>query len=234
VLTPEETAGPYYLNCGLLRRDITDGYPGVPLLISMTVVDAATCAPVTGAALDVWHCNALGEYSGYTSMGIGGAGGDTGSQPAPRPSATPAPAGGHVSPTDHLTFLRGVQFTDHRGLGEFQTLYPGWYEGRAVHIHLKVHIGGQVRARYAGGHVAHTGQLYFPEQTTEEVARLEPYRSNSVARVQNQNDAYFTAGGDSGVLTLRPPRPDSPLAHGLVAAIVLGVDPSAVPAPLAT
>jgi protocatechuate 3,4-dioxygenase beta subunit len=229
VLTPEETAGPYYLSYGLVRRDITDGYPGVPLVLSVTVVDFATCAPVTGAALDVWHCNALGEYSGYTSMGIGGA-----SQPTARPSNTPAPGGGQVNPTDHLTFLRGVQFTDHRGAGEFQTLYPGWYQGRAVHIHVKVHIGGQRRARYEGGHVAHTGQLYFPEQTTEDVARLEPYRVNHVPRVRNQNDAYFTAGHDSGLLTLRPLRAGSPLAHGLLGTIVLGVYPAATPAPVAT
>jgi protocatechuate 3,4-dioxygenase beta subunit len=236
VLTPEETAGPYYLDYGLVRRDITDGYPGVPLTLSVTVVDAATCAPVTGAALDVWHCNALGEYSGYTSMGIGGAGGGTGSRATPRPPATPAPGGGHVSRTDHLTFLRGVQFTDHRGVGEFQTLYPGWYKGRAVHIHVKVRIGGQLtrRATYAGGHVAHTGQLYFPEQSTEEVARLDPYRINHVTRVRNQNDAYFTAGDDSGLLTLRPLGEDSTLAHGLLAAIVVGVDPLAIPAPVAT
>jgi protocatechuate 3,4-dioxygenase beta subunit len=200
----------------------------------VSVVDAATCAPVTGAALDVWHCDALGEYSGYTSMGIGGAGGSTDAQPAARPPAAPAPGGGHVNPTDHLTFLRGVQFTDHRGVGEFQTLYPGWYEGRAVHIHVKVHIGGQKRTRYEGGHVAHTGQFYFPEQTTEEVARLEPYRVNHVPRVRNENDAYFTAGDDSGLLTLRPLRAGSPLARGLLGTILVGVDPAATPAPVAT
>ena len=228
VLTPEETAGPYYLSYGLVRRDITDGYPGVPLLLRVTVVDAATCAPVTGAALDVWHCDALGEYSGYTSMGIGGS---TGAQPAARPSAAPAPGGGHVNPTDHLTFLRGVQFTDHRGVGEFQTLYPGWYEGRAVHIHVKVRIGGQISARYEGGHVAHTGQFYFPEQTTEEVARLDPYRVNHVPRVRNENDAYFTAGDDSGLLMLRP---GSPLARGLLGTILVGVNPAATSAPVVT
>jgi protocatechuate 3,4-dioxygenase beta subunit len=201
----------------------------VPLLLRVTVVDSATCAPVTAAALDIWHCNAVGEYSGYTAHGVGGARGGTGS--------------GRVNPTDHRTFLRGVQLTDARGTGEFRTVYPGWYQGRAIHIHVKVHIAGEVTRgpRYAGGHVAHTGQLYFPEQTSERVAGLEPYRINTVPRVRNQSDAIFTAGDDSGVLTLTPlpqvppqSRGGSPLTHGLLGAVVLGVNPLAIPAPVGT
>jgi hypothetical protein len=86
VLTPEETEGPYYLNYELVRRDITEGYPGVPLLLRVILVDTTTCAPVRGAALDIWHCHALGEYSGYTAQGVGGAGGGTGAAPTASPT----------------------------------------------------------------------------------------------------------------------------------------------------
>lgn len=244
VLTPEETEGPYYLDYELVRRNITEGYPGVPLLLRVSVVDSQTCSPLRGAALDIWHCNALGEYSGYTSQGVGGAGGGSGTTPTATPTASPTgtpTGGGHATPTDKLTFLRGVQFTDARGVGEFETIYPGWYVGRAIHIHVKVHIGGEVTrtATYAGGHVAHTGQFYFPEEITEQVAKLEPYQTNTVTRLLNSDDFIFTDGGDSGLLTLTP-RPGRAgrdghgdhTAGGYVATIVVGVDPASTPAPV--
>jgi protocatechuate 3,4-dioxygenase beta subunit len=75
------------------------------------------------------------------------------------PSTRSPPAGGgHVEPTDQLTFLRGVQTSDRHGVVEFRTLFPGWYVGRAIHIHAKVHLGGKAKGgKYAGGHVVHTG-----------------------------------------------------------------------------
>jgi protocatechuate 3,4-dioxygenase beta subunit len=124
VLTPEMTEGPYYLDGGKVRRDIREGRPGVPLVLRTMVVDASTCRPVKGAAVDVWHCDAGGTYSGFAQEGAAG-----------------------------RTFLRGIQRTDVTGLARFTTVYPGWYEGRTVHIHVQVHIGGSV---------VHTGQLFFP------------------------------------------------------------------------
>jgi protocatechuate 3,4-dioxygenase beta subunit len=248
VLTPEETEGPYYLNYELVRRDITEGYPGVPLLLRVTLVDTTTCAPLRGAALDIWHCDALGEYSGYTAQGVGGTGGGTGPAPTASPTGTPTasptgmpPGGGHASPTDNLTFLRGVQLTGAAGVGEFETIYPGWYSGRAMHIHVKVHAGGKItrKATYTGGHVAHTGQFYFPEGITEQVAKLDPYKANTVARLRNQDDSIFTAGHGSGLLTLAtsrrgPSQSRDGHSHtpGFVATIVVGVNPAATPAPV--
>lgn len=240
VLTPEETEGPYYLDYEIFRRNITEGYPGVPLTLRVTVIDTSTCAPLPDAALDIWHCNAVGEYSGYTSQGIGGSGG-SGPTPTSTPTATPTgtpPAGGgggHATPTDNLTFLRGVQLTDHHGVATLQTIYPGWYTGRAIHIHVKVHIAGHVTAarKYAGGHVSHTGQLYFPENVTEEVATLAPYNVNTVTRLKNTDDFIFTGGNDSGLLTLTPLRHnhrEPSLTAGLLATITVGVNPSATPA----
>src|ERR671930_181076 len=86
VLTPEQTEGPYYIANERVRRNITEGRPGTPLTLRARVVDASTCKPVKDAAVDVWHCDAGGAYSGF------GAG-----------------AGSR-------TFLRGIQRTDAKGL----------------------------------------------------------------------------------------------------------------------
>src|SRR4051812_24855877 len=103
VLTPELTEGPYYIAGEKVRRDITDGRPGTRLMLRTTVVDASTCKAIRGAAVDVWHADASGVYSGF---GDGAA---------------------------SQTFMRGVQKTDARGLAVFKTVYPGWYPGRSVH-----------------------------------------------------------------------------------------------------
>jgi protocatechuate 3,4-dioxygenase beta subunit len=197
-LTPEVTEGPYYVSLERVRRKITEDRGGVPLRLRITVVDSRTCTPIRGAAVDVWHCDALGVYSDVQGN------------------------------TD--TFLRGVQLTDASGRALFDTIYPGWYQGRATHIHLKVHIGGRASgARYSGGHVAHTGQLFFPESLTDRVIRLSPYRRHTGTRTRNGEDSiYAGAGGSSAILRLtRVSR--SSLARGLIGAITLGVDPTATP-----
>ncbi|GAB3963605.1 hypothetical protein GCM10029978_022020 [Actinoallomurus acanthiterrae] len=236
VLVPELTEGPYYLDYELFRRDITEHKEGVPLILRATVVDATTCAPIPRAALDIWHCDALGEYSGYTAMGVGGANGGgpgggpppTGTPTAPPPgSPPPGGGGGHAEPTDKLTFLRGVQLTDRRGVVEFRTLYPGWYMGRAIHIHAKVHIGGKVVGKkYTGGHVAHTGQFFFDEKVTERIAKLQPYAINTTHRTTLDEDGIYRDGGSAGLVTLRPLH-KGPITHGLLATIVVGVNPDA-------
>jgi protocatechuate 3,4-dioxygenase beta subunit len=95
VLSPEQTEGPYYISGEKVRRDVTEGKPGTPLALHLAVVDASTCRAIRGAAVDIWHCDAAGVYSGYANGGGGG--------------------GGHASPTDQLTFLRGIQRTDSSG-----------------------------------------------------------------------------------------------------------------------
>ena len=107
---PQETEGPYYLDLDLLRSDITEGRAGTPLALVMQVVSATTCAPLKGVAVDVWHCDAAGVYSGYSGQ-LGGA--DTRGQ----------------------TFLRGTQLTGDDGRVRFDTIYPGWYPGRTTHVY---------------------------------------------------------------------------------------------------
>ena len=180
VLTPEATDGPFYLDLDKVRSDITEGKDGTPLDLKITVVDATGCTPIKDAAIDVWHCDAVGVYSGFSQAGAGGSGGP----------------GGGQSATDDQTFLRGTQVTDANGLGQFQTIYPGWYRGRAVHIHMKVHVGGSV---------VHTGQLFFDDGLTDQVYRSAPYSSRGTPDVRNSaDDIYRSAGAASAILAVTP------------------------------
>ncbi|MGW7378987.1 intradiol ring-cleavage dioxygenase [Streptomyces sp. NPDC054794] len=200
VLTPEQTEGPYYLDLERVRKNITEGKAGVPLTLRVTVTDVTTCSPLPGAAVDIWHCDAVGVYSGYVAGGS----------------------------TPDTTFLRGVQLTDSTGVAEFTTVYPGWYVGRALHIHVKAHVGGTVsNGTYHGGHVSHTGQLYFPETYNTRVAALTPYRNNTATRTLNARDGIYRNGGSSTLLTIT--QLGSDLGKGVTGTVVLGIDPAATP-----
>ena len=115
-LMPATTEGPYYLDPKLVRAAITEGKPGVPLLLQLQLV-TADCRPIAGARVDIWHCDAQGNYSGYARQG----------------SAA-------VVDTTGQTFLRGTQPTDAMGIAKFETIYPGWYRGRTTHIHYKIFL----------------------------------------------------------------------------------------------
>ncbi|HEY3492379.1 MAG TPA: intradiol ring-cleavage dioxygenase [Solirubrobacterales bacterium] len=199
VLTPEQDEGPFYIDLARVRRDIVEDRPGVPLALALTVVDASTCEPIRDAAVDIWHCDALGVYSGEPSEGSEG-----------------------------TTFLRGIQMTDSKGRAEFATIYPGQYPGRTTHIHLKVHLGGKQRnGTYSGGHVSHVGQLFTDDSDDAEVFALAPYDRNPAQITPRDADFIFSGqGGASAVLTLEPVGAD--LARsGFRARATLGVDPGA-------
>ena len=198
LLTPEQEEGPFYIDLARVRRDIVEDRPGVPLVLALTVVDANTCEPIRDAAVDIWHCDALGVYSGEPSEG-----------------------------SEAETYLRGIQLTDGNGLAEFATIYPGQYPGRTTHIHLKIHLGGrQSDGTYAGGHVSHTGQLFTTDQRDAEVFALAPYNRNTAEITARNADAIFRVqDGSSSALTLT--QAGSNLARdGLAARATLGVDPS--------
>jgi protocatechuate 3,4-dioxygenase beta subunit len=233
VLTTEQEEGPYYVDDGKVRSNITEGKPGVPLRLRVALVNAKTCAPLPKAALDIWHCDAGGVYSGYTANGgrmPGGFGGPGGRPPGPPPDGEfgPPPMGGPMGgghhPLDATRFLRGVQVTDGSGLAEFVTIYPGWYAGRAIHIHLKVH---------AGGHVAHTGQLFFPEEVTAGIAKLQPYAKHRDVHLTTQAEdmVFEPQHGAGGLLTLARLEKKSD-ASGFLATVTLAIDPEATPAPV--
>lgn len=135
-------------------------------------------------------------------------------------------------PSDDEMFLRGVQLTNAAGVVEFETIYPGWYIGRDIHIHLKVHTGGGLKeALYNGGHVAHIGQLFFDEEITDAVAKMKRYENHQVRRTRHADDMVFQGQhGAEGLVQLAQVSRKS-MADGFTANVVLGVDPSATPAP---
>jgi protocatechuate 3,4-dioxygenase beta subunit len=181
VLTPEQTEGPYYIANEKVRRNITEGRPGTPLTLRLAVVDASTCKPIKGAAVDIWHCDAAGTYSGFGA--------------------------GRAS----RTFMRGIQRTNADGIAIFKTVYPGWYSGRTVHIHVKVHVRGNV---------VHTGQLYFPDAVTDAAYRRAPYSRRPNRDVRNATDLVYRNGGKRSLLRLRRS------GAGYVGRITMGVQRS--------
>lgn len=213
ILTSELTEGPYFLDGDLIRQDITDGRPGAPLRLRILVTDATTCQPLPNAAVDIWHCDAHGYYSGIE-------GND------PGPDADPTV----VAEAADQRFLRGIQLTDAHGVAEFQTIYPGWYMGRTIHIHMKVLEDGAAGQTYDGGTAVHTGQLFFDEALTEQVLQLEPYAGRpDDQRTTNDQDGILGDHADEpGFMLDLTPVSDDWLADGFIGAITIGVDPNAV------
>ena len=110
VVSPSETVGPYPSLTDLFRSDIREGKSGTRLSLTITVVNVSSgCSPVAGANVEIWQCDADGHYSQYSQPGYNG---------------------------QSETYLRGIQTTDAAGRVTFTTIYPGWYMGRATHIHV--------------------------------------------------------------------------------------------------
>ena len=179
VLTPELTEGPYYVDGEALRRDITEGKPGTALLLNLKVLNARTCKLIRDAMVEIWHCDAGGVYSGAVANNPG------------------------------TNFLRGGQKTNANGIAQLKTIYPGWYQGRAVHIHVKVHVKGRV---------VHTGQLFFPAAVSQAVYAHAPYRTHGTSPdTSNAQDAIYRNGGAKGMLALKR------TSSGYTGAITMGV-----------
>jgi protocatechuate 3,4-dioxygenase beta subunit len=175
VATPAQTDGPFFVEERLQRSDIRPdpasgiASDGVPLALTLTVhaVSAQGCAPIPGAIVDLWHCDARGVYSDV-------AGGGTASE--------------------GRKFLRGYQITDASGRVRFLTIYPGWYPGRAVHIHFKV------RGDAAGRRYAFSSQLYFDDALTDRVLAHKAYADRGRPNVRNADDFLYRRGGGAQLM----------------------------------
>lgn len=178
VVAPELTEGPYYVDIDFDRSDIRsdpstgDVVEGVPLQLVLRAfqVGGEGCTPLAGAAIDIWHCDAFGVYSDSQDPGF-----DTTGQ----------------------YFLRGYQVTDDDGLVQFTTIYPGWYQGRAVHIHFKVQGDAG-----SGQSYEFTSQFFFDEAVTDVVHAQEPYASKGYRTLLNEGDMIYREGGSELMLTL--------------------------------
>ncbi|GAQ78158.1 hypothetical protein KFL_000090040 [Klebsormidium nitens] len=184
LLTPELVEGPYYLHNRLIRADISEGKPGIPFEFSVTVTDFTDCSPLANVFVDIWHCDALGLYSGYAKGSMEQVG---------QPDKNNL---GHELPTDSDTYLRGTLVTDANGVATFKTIMPGWYEGRVTHIHTKIHVPYQKvwtdqLSAYEDSHVVHVGQFYFNDSFVSEVAKEAPYNTGTAFRTPLTKDNYY-------------------------------------------
>jgi protocatechuate 3,4-dioxygenase beta subunit len=173
-VSPTETRGPYPDTTGMInnsaffRRDITEGKPGIPLTLTLTVVNVnSACAAVSGLQVEIWQCDATGNYSEYSQPGFN----ETGQ-----------------------TFLRGVQTTDANGQVTFNTIYPGWYAGRATHIHVDA---------YRGGAIVKSTQIAFPETVSFVVYASGAYAAHGQnTQTTNANDNVFSDGVTNELATV--------------------------------
>ncbi len=177
VVRPALTEGPYFVDERLNRSDIRSDpasgsvRPGVPLQLTFAIsrLSGTTCAALAGVFVDVWHCDALGVYSDVADMGFN---------------------------TRGSKFLRGYQQTDAAGRAQFTTIYPGWYAGRAVHLHFKI------RTSLSGPASEFTSQVFFDEAVTDRVHAQSPYSQKGRRNTSNASDGIYQGGGSQLLLAL--------------------------------
>jgi protocatechuate 3,4-dioxygenase beta subunit len=197
VVRPELTEGPYFvderLNRSDIRSDPTTGEvrPGVPLALTFVVsrIDGTSCVPFEGALVDVWHCDATGIYSDVQDTGF-----DTRGE----------------------QFLRGYQVTAADGTASFVTIYPGWYQGRTVHIHFKIRTDPDSTSG-----LEFTSQLFFDDALTDIVHAQQPYAAKGQRTLRNAGDGIYQEGGDQLLLSLTADG-----TGGYVATFDIGVEAS--------
>jgi protocatechuate 3,4-dioxygenase beta subunit len=177
VVRPELTEGPYYvdeeLNRSDIRSDPSDGAVKAGALLTLTFnvsrASSSACEPLAGAIVDVWHCDALGVYSDVSDPTFGN--------------------------TLGKKFLRGYQVTDSSGVAQFTTIYPGWYQGRTVHLHFKVRSAASATSAYK-----FTSQLFFDDSLSDQVYAQEPYSTKGERTLRNSGDGIYNQGGSQLVL----------------------------------
>ena len=188
----ETTAGPCTTATTIDRRDVSEGFMGLPVRLALLIVDADTCAPVPGAQVEIWHTQRTGVYSGVT--------------PAPKQCYVDDPAAAT------FMYFRGVQTAGADGRVDFDTCYPGWYGGRAIHIHFRVVRDGQAYA---------TSQLFFADELNAEIFATHPeYSEFGQPDVTNQTDGILGGAADLANYVLDTARmPDGAMLASKVIAV---------------
>lgn len=173
-LSCEQVLGPCYA-ATMERKDISEGHDGLPVRLALLVLDES-CKPIEGATVDIWHTGPSGVYSGDDS------------DPLCNHDDAEAIA---------ARWFRGVQKTDAKGRVDFDTCFPGWYAGRAIHIHFTISIGG---TEYV------TSQLYFEDALNDEIIGSQPLYSERGERDTKNTDDMVAAQDKLADLTLQTKR----------------------------
>ena len=180
VVRPQQIEGPYFVDEKLNRSDIRSDprtrttSEGVPLHLTFRVsrTEGSGCLPLSGAQVDVWHCDAMGLYSDTDDF---------------------------QDDTRGFRFLRGYQITDRSGIASFTTIFPGWYAGRTVHVHFKIRVGPHGKG--AGGK-EFTSQIYFDDALTDVIHAQLQYSKRGQRKVRNNRDVVSLIGGSKLILPL--------------------------------
>jgi protocatechuate 3,4-dioxygenase beta subunit len=178
IVRPALTEGPYFvdekINRSDIRSDPSDGTikDGAQLNLTVRVskISGSSCTPLQGAQVDIWHCDALGVYSDASDPSFN---------------------------TKGKKFLRGYQVTDANGTVQFTTIYPGWYQGRAVHIHFKIRTNPSSASGYE-----FTSQWFVDDSLTDQVHSQQPYASKGQRTLRNDGDGIFQQGGNQLLLNV--------------------------------
>ncbi|KAI9041746.1 intradiol ring-cleavage dioxygenase [Aspergillus affinis] len=183
IVQPEVTQGPYYIAGELIRENIAEDQAGIPLYMDIQLIDTNTCQPLPHIYTDIWHCNATGVYSGVVANG-----------------------NGNQNDTTNLntTFLRGVQKSGNDGVVRFESIFPGHYTGRAIHMHVVTHPANETKILPNGtiagiydGHSSHVGQIFLDQDLISAVEEYEPYSSNTQELTTNSEDSILEAETDN-------------------------------------
>ncbi|KAG5645662.1 hypothetical protein DXG03_005499 [Asterophora parasitica] len=234
VLTPVVTEGPYYHKAGHpIRQNIAELEDGLLLLLDIGVIDVETCKPLPNVLVDIWQANATGHYAGHPT-------------PAPHLVDEQPQVGGKRAgllsafprTNEHETFLRGAWPTDANGVAQFTTIFPGYYTGRATHIHAKVFPAWTTHPNgtFSAERLLHTGQFFFDDAINVRVDNMHPYTENPIrhtrGRTRNWRDSLNIFEDSHG-----PEREYNPvfkldflggvIQQGLMGYITMGINASA-------
>ncbi|GAA5894783.1 intradiol ring-cleavage dioxygenase [Sporobolomyces salmoneus] len=208
VLTPTVTEGPYYLNNELVRTDVAEEQPGVPLTLDIGLMDISTCEPIENIMVEIWHCNSTGSYSYFTTASLdqpgggGGGGGGMGGSASPPTASSLSKRAQDDDSNDDGTFLRGGYPTNSNGVVEFNTIWPGYYTGRTIHVHVMVRkdyeISDDGTIVAGSGTVVHEGQLFFDESENTKVLATDAYQNTTQQRTVNDDDTILQSILGSG------------------------------------
>lgn len=174
-LAPSETEGPFPTHnpSSYVRKDIRDDREGVELSVSIQINDQSnSCSPIEGAIVDIWHCDADGNYSEYGGIRM------------------------QTANYTNVHFLRGRQVTDSEGKVAFTTIFPGWYQSRATHIHVHIYD--------SSGNSLKITQISFPEGDGSAVEIVNSSEGESYGYTKgmsgytyNSNDNVFSDDDDN-------------------------------------
>lgn len=175
-VTAAKTLGPCYFR-DTTGEDISLGYEGLPTQLCLRLIDA-NCNPLSGYKIEVWHCDVDGIYSGDTSNSTNAS------------SFNSSFCTGNDSAALKSTWYRGMLTTNANGRVNFKTCFPGWYQGRTIHVHFAIVDSSNVRRLVS--------QFCFSDTLTDTIYtthELYKHRGSQSTPLSSGKDSVFPSSG---------------------------------------